>query len=678
MKKQKEIFLMFGKLFLVFLMLFSQLFTPLEVLAEGINEGSSNEEIEPKSDEVPKTDTDEFDETTSEQKDTDTTITDVDTDQNKENETTTDETNEDNIDDEKTNDNEQTTDETVENNEQLDNTTTDEPISPQEGTTSPDTTDETTNTDDNTQNETTTDTESEYTYTIKINGEEKTEHTLSDEKTVNITQEYNGEEGTYHFSNDISTIDFTDKLYGDYTFNYSVLSNDDSVLDSKDVIIHYEGDNSEILFEYANEVDIYPDWLVLEGTNRSLTVEEILAHFDTEGLKNRFQADLTIQDGNGNTLSNTDAIDGNSALVLSDGVQECKFYIAIFGDYTNDNILNIDDSKAIIDYMIEEESDPEYEEGTGFSIYDATNSVFTTGVWDVTPETYDTLSNSLVNLTEVYRGEEFTVQYAIDGFQNNTLNGISGKINYNKEVLELVGVDSIGIYGKTYGEDKFAYLLDDYNSGETILTLRFKAIAVGEANISIDNIIATVLGNKANLGESISTTVTVLEAGKGGDVEETTTNQTTTPTTNTTPTVNTDSYYYPRQIVLSSDSLIKSLEIKGYKIDFDPHKYEYSIKVKNSVKSLDLTVILNDKNASYVVNGNENFKVGENVVTIVVTAEDGSTSTYTIKVNRKEKETEKAEEENNSSKPILIVLIVLVIAGLIYVIFKDDEEEQKK
>ena len=170
-----------------------------------------------------------------------------------------------------------------------------------------------------------------------------------------------------------------------------------------------------------------------------------------------------------------------------------------------------------------------------------------------------------------------------------------------------------------------------------------------------------------------------VEAGKGGDVEEVnnteqnTNNVVNYPSTN----YNYDNNYHPIQVALSSDSLIKSLKIKGYEIDFDPHKYEYSVKVKNSVKSLDLTIVLNDKNASYVVNGNSNFKVGENTVTIVVTAEDGSTSTYTIKVTREELEDDE-EEATKSSRPVLIVLTVLVIAGLIYVIFKDDEEEKNK
>ena len=222
------------------------------------------------------------------------------------------------------------------------------------------------------------------------------------------------------------------------------------------------------------------------------------------------------------------------------------------------------------------------------------------------------------------------------------------------------------------------------------MTIKFTALASGTSTISIDEIIGSYFGQRLNLEESVSTTVTVEDYGKGGDDdnEETTSQeQTTTSTEQTQPTAstttvapqsNTTSYIKP--VVLSSDSLIKSLEVKGYKLDFNPNKFDYSLKVKNSTTSLDLTIVLSNINATYKVNGNENFKVGQNTVEIVVTAEDGSTSKYKIKVERekakKKVSEEKEEEENNSSKGIIIALIVLVIIGLIYVIFKDDDEEK--
>ena len=60
---------------------------------------------------------------------------------------------------------------------------------------------------------------------------------------------------------------------------------------------------------------------------------------------------------------------------------------------------------------------------------------------------------------------------------------------------------------------------------------------------------------------------------------------------------------------------------------------EYSIKVGSNIEKLNLNIILNDLDARYEVVGNDNFKSGKNVVSIFVTAADGSERVYTINVN---------------------------------------------
>ena len=130
-------------------------------------------------------------------------------------------------------------------------------------------------------------------------------------------------------------------------------------------------------------------------------------------------------------------------------------------------------------------------------------------------------------------------------------------------------------------------------------------------------------------------------------------------------------------ISLSNDNYIKELIIKDYEIDFNKDILEYSITVGSDVDSLELNILLSDDNASYEVIGNEKFKTGKNVVSIVVTSEDGSERTYTINVNKK-KASDKKESDSNSSRVVIIILIILIIIGLIYVIFKDDEEEERE
>lgn len=123
---------------------------------------------------------------------------------------------------------------------------------------------------------------------------------------------------------------------------------------------------------------------------------------------------------------------------------------------------------------------------------------------------------------------------------------------------------------------------------------------------------------------------------------------------------------------------MKVLEVDGYEIEFDKDTFEYKINVKNDVTSLDIKALAEQTGARVQITGNENFKEGENIVIITVTAENGSTREYKLIVE-KEKEEQvvvDVEESNTTEKIVIIVLIVLVVLGLLYLIFKKDEEDE--
>ena len=642
MRKQKNKTLWIGKILLVLLMIFSQMYAPIEVLAEEIvnnEEPAITEELDNNEKDLEKTETSTENTETVEEKETP--LDNTETTGKKEEQTNV----------------ENTEETTNENTETTENGKNDESTP-----------------EDTTENKS-------YTYKVLINDEEVEEYTIDSEtKKVTIKQSYDGEIGTYHFSNPNETeeLDYTNKLYGKYKKEYKVLSTSEEELDAKTITLNYEGDNSEILDKLGEDVYVGEHTIFVVGETSEITVGEVLEKFNLTELQSQYSARLIARDENGNELEATDKVNQKTVFILTNDEVEDEFSVNIYGDYNDDKILDKEDAKKIVDIILEKK---ENEEEQPFeSILDAGNTIYWTGKWDEVTEIHDKLYNSITNKSEVYRGEEFEVKYFITGFDKDAINGIEGKLLYNKEILELVNIEIEKEYGSINDEGRFAYLLDNFHSEDAIMTIKFKAIKVGEANISIENILASIGGLSAELEETIVTSVTVIEAGKGGDVEES--SATTTPQTTTSPAptpVVRESSSYIRPIAKSSDSKIKYLEIEGYKIEFDPNKYEYSIKVKNNVKSLNLNVVLNDSNATYEVFGNENFKVGENTVKIVVTAEDGSTSTYTINVTReaKEKDEEKEVEEKKSSKTIIIILIILVIIGLIYVIFKDDEEDKK-
>lgn len=90
-----------------------------------------------------------------------------------------------------------------------------------------------------------------------------------------------------------------------------------------------------------------------------------------------------------------------------------------------------------------------------------------------------------------------------------------------------------------------------------------------------------------------------------------------------------------------SDNYLSDIEVTNGKLspDFSREVTEYNITVPYSVTKLDLEPIKSSDKATVQVSGNSNFQVGKiNVVTIKVTAEDGSVRVYNINVTRSSKE----------------------------------------
>ena len=87
----------------------------------------------------------------------------------------------------------------------------------------------------------------------------------------------------------------------------------------------------------------------------------------------------------------------------------------------------------------------------------------------------------------------------------------------------------------------------------------------------------------------------------------------------------------------SSDATLKSLDVLEATLSpsFDSNTENYNIDVNPGVTFLNINAVVNNENAKYTIVGNNGFKVGLNIVKIVVTAEDGSQKIYTLNVNRK-------------------------------------------
>ncbi len=104
----------------------------------------------------------------------------------------------------------------------------------------------------------------------------------------------------------------------------------------------------------------------------------------------------------------------------------------------------------------------------------------------------------------------------------------------------------------------------------------------------------------------------------------------------------------------SSNASLGSLVISAGSLspEFSAATKDYTATVDYSCSSLAVTANPADSKASVTsVTGNDSLEVGENTVSVVVTAEDGSTSTYNIVVTRRsEDDPENADKQDNWKK----------------------------
>lgn len=105
-------------------------------------------------------------------------------------------------------------------------------------------------------------------------------------------------------------------------------------------------------------------------------------------------------------------------------------------------------------------------------------------------------------------------------------------------------------------------------------------------------------------------------------------NNTSTTDPNSSSSSNTNSST-EKEEVKSNDNALKIIIIDGKKIDVEDNIDYSTTKEKITIKAT-----TNDKKAKYEIKNNSTLEIGENKISIEVTAEDGSTKTYNINVKR--------------------------------------------
>ena len=168
-------------------------------------------------------------------------------------------------------------------------------------------------------------------------------------------------------------------------------------------------------------------------------------------------------------------------------------------------------------------------------------------------------------------------------------------------------------------------------------------------------------------------------------------NETTDNTTNNSEKNNDK----PEETILQLDEL----KIENYKLtpEFSKDIYEYKIDIDENIEKLNIEPISNDKDITIEVKGNENLKIGDNLITITLKKDGVEEKTYNITVTKKENVKEETvtkinqdllnqeiEQINKNLKIrqwtirgiiIFVTILIIIIIILRYITVRNETEE---
>ena len=250
----------------------------------------------------------------------------------------------------------------------------------------------------------------------------------------------------------------------------------------------------------------------------------------------------------------------------------------------------------------------------------------TVGLWIPSALAADAASAVSVSASSVNVGSTFTVTVKVSG---SSIGSIEGMLTYDANVVEFVSGNGANGNGGTVKVS----LWDTTGNGVSALTstMTFTAKAAGSTSLAFTPSEVTN-GNLENISaDGASANVSV-----------------------TSPTP------------LSANANLASLKISVGTLSpaFSANTTSYSVTVENSVTKLTLSAVPQDKDAKVSVSGSDTLKVGSNTRTITVTAPNGTTKKYTVRITRKAAEGAPPPSQSVSSEePIPVVEPVQVKVG---------------
>jgi len=212
--------------------------------------------------------------------------------------------------------------------------------------------------------------------------------------------------------------------------------------------------------------------------------------------------------------------------------------------------------------------------------------------------------------SSVYVGNTVTVTLYIDRINGASggIGSIGGILSWDTSKLQLVGKSNILQVNYNDSNNKFGWVYSGtgLTSKTNIMTFTFKAIATGNANITI---------NQPSVSDAIPNRLSVNVSSKNISIQN-------------PPSGNTN---------------LSSLSVSNGSINFNKNTTNYNLNVDSSVTNINVSASAEDSGAKVSGTGNKTLNYGNNTIRVTVTAPSGATKTYTININRKD-----SRSSNNS------------------------------
>lgn len=222
-----------------------------------------------------------------------------------------------------------------------------------------------------------------------------------------------------------------------------------------------------------------------------------------------------------------------------------------------------------------------------------------------------------------------------DSSTNGGIVSVGGNLSFDSNYLEYVsGTGTNSPYKfqiNTSANYIIAGLDTTLDSGITskteVFTFVFKAKKVGNTQITLTNAKLSDVSSKLTTNVSPKT-ITIIDN-----------EPTPTPTPSPSPSPSPSPTPSPSPSTKSSDATLKSLSASGYNLSpsFSKDNTSYTVKVPKTATTVKLEGTANDSKAKVSGLGNITLTGDTTTATIKITAEDGTTKTYTVKIE-KEKE----------------------------------------